>query len=116
MKLKVINPNNIIQNAFTRQNDLSFNLIINTVKKWLRPSRILTTEKHLAVIYGDPYQASPDSVNLFAENNLDMEIFHRLRFELLDTDQLWILFPADEVTQFNNGAKYKWSRTPGITS
>jgi hypothetical protein len=98
MKVQVLNPNNIVQNAFIKETDLSFSLIINTVDKWV----VYDTRGNDGVKLSINYYAensSQDTVELIAENDEDKEVFTRIPFELHDTDQLWILYPKREVYQ-----------------
>lgn len=97
MKLQVTNPNKIVQNAFTRETDLSFSLIINTVHKWITPDRYGNYIDRFAVTYKAKHTVLPDSIFLFAENDHDNGILRRVRFNLIEKDQLWILFPVERV-------------------
>ena len=95
MKLTVTNPNNIVQNALIKQNNLSFSLIINTRDKWVDYDNVMSSSLEVRFTY---FKGNlQDSVSLIAETDDDQKILRRVRFNLHDTDQLWILFPKDEV-------------------
>jgi hypothetical protein len=101
MKITVTNPNNIVQNAYYNHTELASSLIINTVAKWIdyeSRSNQLDYISNLitATWYYGPVE-SPDKVIAEAETTDDTNILRRLKFELHDKDQLWILFPKDEV-------------------
>lgn len=98
MKVQVLNPNNIVQNAFIKQTDLSFSLFINTVDKWRRyESHSSGYDTHISDHPSQAWHYESDTVIIIAETDHDSEIFGRIPFELHDTDQLWILFPKQVV-------------------
>jgi hypothetical protein len=96
MDLIIINPNKIVQNAFTRESDLSFSLIINTVEKWVTFDLSGGDDSHYTWYYYSS-DDTPDTVTLVPEDDEDIDVINRLRFELHDKDQLWILFPIEGV-------------------
>ena len=91
MKLNVL-TNKIITSAHYEATPCAFNLIINTTEKWIPCERVEHYNNKLIFVF--MHQSINDSVTLTAENDHDIEILHRLRFELHEKNQLWILFPV----------------------
>lgn len=106
MKLIINNENGIVSGAHCKFGEYAFSLYIDTVERWRAPDGTIYSPA-----YGDKgseqeryYCADPDSddvdgdsVILRAETPEDEEILKRLEFRLQDKDQLWFLFPKEEV-------------------
>jgi hypothetical protein len=97
MKLSVKNPANVVSSAWCKKvSELSFLLVINTTERHVFPEY---TEHDsysgtYAFAFGDSFE---DEVILEPENDEEINILKRHRFERHCKDQLEYLFLADEV-------------------
>jgi hypothetical protein len=97
MILTIDNPNDIVSSAFTRQNDLSFSLFINTLHKWVEFNYYESSTTTLTWAFHHQENSIADKVMLIAESDIDKGIISRVQFLLHCKDQLWILLPAQNV-------------------
>ena len=76
-----------IQNVHAHANPIAFNVMITT-----RERGIYWDSVELGKDYVKFYFPENNTVTLTAEQPAEISVLHRLRFELHEKDQLWILF------------------------
>jgi hypothetical protein len=98
MKLEIENPNRIVESAFYTENSYSFSLFINTFERWVKYDTQGSDENSIEFYYhNDENEEQPDIVRVVFETDAEKEIISRLNFELHSKEQLWILFPVEDV-------------------
>jgi len=105
MKIQVSNPNGIVESAHYERNDYAASVFINTRDRWVEIDsvgicvnpQIPEEEDFVDWTFYDEKADDNDHVRLVAETKDDLSVLDRIRFELRDKDQIWILLPKKKV-------------------
>lgn len=100
MRIEIRNPNGIVTGAFAQDHGELLSVFINMKERWVRHSFTTSCDGEWGIGY-DPDEMGiddkPDEVMLFADTKRERELLKNLHFELLNKDQLWMIFVPKEL-------------------
>ena len=102
MKLALLNPNGQIVSAFVEQSAVSLSVFVNFRER--RQEYYLVTGACTEVCVqgtedGERESASFDRLLLSPESDFERAMLHEVQFELMDKDQLWLIWLKSTVYQ-----------------